>query len=268
MKISVNKTRLVGPAIVREQFNPEHLFFYLVEGSMSGYYGDKNYTLNAGEYGIVRKNRLGRQTHSKNDGYTEKVIFVFDELFLRSFQEKHKPVVRQFPSGASFLRLPEHKLILRFIESLQPYYNERGQIDQAFFNIKREELLLILLHLQPDLSGIFFDYGIPQKINLEAFMNQNYRFNVHLDRFAFMTGRSLSAFKRDFKTVFNQSPNRWLLQKRLQEAYFLISENNSKASDIYLELGFEALSHFSFAFKKMFGITPTELGRQKQTMQQ
>jgi len=28
---------------------------------------------------------------------------------------------------------------------------------------------------------------------------------------------------------------------------------------IYLDLGFEALSHFSFAFKKLFGLTPSEL---------
>jgi AraC-like DNA-binding protein len=83
---------------------------------------------------------------------------------------------------------------------------------------------------------------------------------VSLQRFAYLTGRSLSAFKRDFKAIFNDTPNRWLVQKRLQEAYFLIGEKDKKASEVYLELGFEALSHFSFAFKKQFGMTATELG--------
>jgi len=59
-----------------------------------------------------------------------------------------------------------------------------------------------------------------------------------------MTGRSLSAFKRDFKAIFNETPGRWLIQKRLQEAYFLIDKKNKKASEIYLDLGFEDLSHF------------------------
>ncbi|WP_456151986.1 helix-turn-helix domain-containing protein [Arcicella aquatica] len=44
-----------------------------------------------------------------------------------------------------------------------------------------------------------------------------------------------------------------------EEAYFLIEKKNKKPSDIYLELGFEDLSHFSFAFKKLFGKAPTEL---------
>jgi len=94
-------------------------------------------------------------------------------------------------------------------------------------------------------------------------MNRNYKFNVSVERFAYLTGRSLSGFKRDFKSIFNQTPNKWLVQKRLQEAHFLIQKKNEKPSEIYLELGFEALSHFSFAFKKLFGLTPTELAEQK-----
>ena len=35
MKASVNKTCLIGPALAQEQFIAEHLFFYLVKGTMS-----------------------------------------------------------------------------------------------------------------------------------------------------------------------------------------------------------------------------------------
>jgi AraC family transcriptional regulator, exoenzyme S synthesis regulatory protein ExsA len=91
-------------------------------------------------------------------------------------------------------------------------------------------------------------------------MNQNYQFNVNLDRFAYLTGRSLATFKRDFGKLFNTSPHQWLLQKRLQEAHYLISEKGKIASDIYLEVGFEDLSHFSYVFKKQFGYSPTAMG--------
>jgi AraC-like DNA-binding protein len=39
----------------------------------------------------------------------------------------------------------------------------------------------------------------------------------------------------------------------------LIKNENQKPVDVYLNLGFEDLSHFSFAFKKQFGIAPSEL---------
>lgn len=155
--------------------------------------------------------------------------------------------------------MKEDKLIRNFIQSLEPYYNGSDQINQTFADVKREELLLILLKNDPRLEGVFFNFGIPEKINLEEFMNRNFRFNISLERFAFLTGRSLSSFKRDFQKVFGTNPGRWLKKKRLEEAYFQISKQKEKPNDVYLAVGFEDLSHFSFAFKKEFGITPTEV---------
>src|ERR1700749_86542 len=122
MKTPVNKTCLIGPAIRPEQFIVEHLFFYLVNGKMSGYYGDKNYTLQSGEYGIVRKNRLGRMDSSKENHRAEKIIFVFDELFLKAFQEKHQINPTKFKSDDPFLQFENNELIPNFIRSLTPYY--------------------------------------------------------------------------------------------------------------------------------------------------
>ncbi|MFT4155210.1 helix-turn-helix domain-containing protein [Parafilimonas sp.] len=232
---------------------------YLAKGTMQGYDSNKNYILRSGEYCVVRKNHLARYNKQSENGEFEKVVIIFDEQFLKSFQSKHRPdLTLQLPKGA-FLRINKTALIPGFVHSLSPYYDISGKIDETFSNLKREELLLILLKVQPELADVFFDFGLPEKINLEAYMNRNYKFNVAIERFAYLTGRSLSAFKRDFKAIFNDTPNHWLVQKRLQEAYFLIGKKNQKPSDIYLDLGFENLSHFSFAFKKQFGLTPTDL---------
>ncbi len=257
------KSCYIGPEISPEQFIPEHLFLYLAKGTMYGYDGNKSFTLKSGEYCLICKNRLARYNKLKENDEFEKVAILFDETFLKQFQEKHKPDVTKFQSAEAFLQLNKSKLIPNFIRSLMPYYNGSGRIDEKFADIKREELLIILLRLQPELAGVFFDFGIPEKINLEEFMNRNYKFNVNIKRFAYLTGRSLSAFKLDFRDTFDDSPSHWLVQKRLQEAFFLIEKRNEKPSEIYLDLGFEDLSHFSFAFKKQFGLTATELAEQK-----
>ncbi|WP_255459146.1 helix-turn-helix domain-containing protein [Mucilaginibacter lacusdianchii] len=38
-----------------------------------------------------------------------------------------------------------------------------------------------------------------------------------------------------------------------------MSKQKQRPSDVYLEVGFENLSHFSFSFRKLFGMTPSEL---------
>jgi AraC-like DNA-binding protein len=109
------------------------------------------------------------------------------------------------------------------------------------------------------LKNVLFDFSAPYKIDLEAFMQKNYHFNVGLERFAYLTGRSLATFKRDFERIFHSSPRKWLQNRRLQEAYYLIAQKHQRANDVYLDLGFEDLSHFSFAFKKQFGFAPGTL---------
>jgi AraC family transcriptional regulator, exoenzyme S synthesis regulatory protein ExsA len=249
----------IDPEISAEHFIPEHVFLYVIKGAMNCYDGNKTYTVKSGECAIARKNRLGRYKKVKVDDEIEKIFVFFDETFLKMFQKKHNPTILKFNSTDTFVKTNTTVLIPTFVASILPYYYGGGKIDAKFADIKREELLMILLQSQPELSGIFFDYGIPGKINLEEFMNRNYNFNVSTERFAYLTGRSLSSFKRDFKTTFNQTPTHWLVQKRLQEAHFLINKKNKKPSEIYLDLGFENLSHFSFAFKKLFGMPPNDL---------
>jgi AraC-like DNA-binding protein len=47
------------------------------------------------------------------------------------------------------------------------------------------------------------------------------------------------------------------MEKRLELAHYQIREKKRKPSDVYLESGFENLSHFGYAFRKRYGYAPT-----------
>lgn len=263
MKITEIKSCYLGPLISPEQFIAEHIFLFLIKGKIDGYDGNKLTTLLPGECCIARKNQLIRYNKQKDNAEFEKIVIVLDEVFLKNFIAKHKLPYSNYASNEAFLTVKKDALIASFVQSLHSYYDAEGIMPQRFVDVKREELLLILLQLHPEYTNILFDFGIPGKIDLAAFMNKHYRFNVAIERFAYLTGRSLSAFKRDFKITFNDTPNRWLMRKRLEEAYFLLAKKGFRPSDIYLDLGFEDFSHFSFAFKKQFGHTPTQISETK-----
>jgi len=77
-----------------------------------------------------------------------------------------------------------------------------------------------------------------------------------MEEIASFTGRSLSTFKRDFKKISDLPPQKWLIQRRLRAAYEKIKEDGKRVSDVYMEVGFKNLSHFSVAFKKQYGFSP------------
>ncbi|WP_343673640.1 AraC family transcriptional regulator [Chitinophaga sp.] len=246
MKLDQIKSCYIGPHISPEAFIAEHFFIYLLKGKMEGFDGHKSYALWPGQYCMVRKNHLARYNKQKDEGVFEKIVVIFDEAFLKAYQQKHAVSSNTYVSNDVFIHLNKTDLIP------QLFLQEED-------STTRERLLTILLKANPGLENILFDFGIPAKIDLEAYMNRNFRFNVAIQRFAYLTGRSLTAFKQDFKRVFNDTPGRWLLQKRLKEAYFLIDKQGQRPSDVYLEVGFEDLSHFSYTFKKLFGFPPTQL---------
>jgi AraC-like DNA-binding protein len=76
----------------------------------------------------------------------------------------------------------------------------------------------------------------------------------------------LSSFKRDFQKQYNESPGKWLLNKRLEYSSVLIRNNNMSISQIVFESGFEDISHFSRSFKTKFGISPTQFRQQSQSL--
>lgn len=249
----------VSPSLSTEQFIPNHTFTYLVKGTIAAYDGTKEYKLHAGESSIGQRNRLAKYTKQPDNGAFRKIYIPFDQEFLKSASKQHNLAATGPKPSNTFFRIKKNELVDSFIQSLTPYFNESGIIEQQFLEIKRHELLLVLLKINPELANVFFDFGDPQKIDLEEFMNRNFRFNVTIDRFAYLTGRSLSGFKRDFEKIFNATPSHWLVQRRLEEAHYLINKKGKRPSDIYLDLGFEDLSHFSFAFKKLFGKKPSEI---------
>ncbi|MFC3559097.1 helix-turn-helix domain-containing protein [Pedobacter jamesrossensis] len=259
MKDSNIQSCHLGPEISPESLIQEHYFLYLLKGSMKAYDGHKNYEINPGDCYLARKNHLVRYTKLKDNGSFEKIIITFDEPFLQEFFQRHAYRVQAPNKQDAYLSIEQNKLIKNYIQSLAPYYSGDQKLDETFATIKREELLLILLKSEPDLANIFFNFGMPHKVELETYMNRNFRFNVSLKRFAYLTGRSLSSFKRDFQKTFGVQPGQWLKKKRLEEAYFQISQQHQKPSVVYLEVGFEDFSHFSFAFKKEFGKSPSTL---------
>ncbi|PZU25357.1 MAG: AraC family transcriptional regulator [Chryseobacterium sp.] len=259
MKESNIASCYMSPSPSAEQFIPDHCFMYLVSGSMLVYDGHKEYKISSGDYGIGRRNHLAKYTKLPDDGAFKKMFILFEQDFLKTFKDTYGFNAEKNTSTDAIIPLAKNKLVKNFMESTTPYFNEDGFMEEPFFNVKRTELLLVLLKVNPELANVLFDFTTPEKINLEEFMNRNYRFNVSIERFAYLTGRSLSAFKRDFEKIFHATPKHWLVQKRLEEAYYLINKKGKKPSEIYLDLGFENFSHFSFAFKKLFGHPPTKL---------
>ncbi|WP_426668023.1 helix-turn-helix domain-containing protein [Mucilaginibacter sp. McL0603] len=244
-----------------EQFVPEHTIGYIISGEMVTCDSEGTQTFKKGDLYFCRRNHLAKYTKIPPEGGDfRSVSMFFGQHILRNFSLEYGNKADSQVATPGFRMLPDEPALKYFMDSLrayEPILRQKGT--EQLLTVKLNEAVLILLKSNPDLKNILFDFSEPGKIDLEEFMEKNFHFNIDLERFAYLTGRSLSTFKRDFEKIYHMTPSRWLVQRRLQEAHYMIKEKKQQVSDVYLELGFENLSHFSFAFKKQYGISPSQL---------
>jgi len=190
------------------------------------------------------------------------VVMKLPTASVRAYYAQNPPVAAR-PASAELLLFPESPLLQSLFASLLPYLELEYRLPEKLLAVKITEVIEILRSLDPNSDGVLADFSEPGKIDLVEFMEANYRFNIPLAKFSYLTGRSLTTFKRDFKKAFQLSPQRWLTQKRLALAHYQLAEKSRKPVELYLEVGFENLAHFSYAFKKQFGYSPTALAGQR-----
>ncbi|OUO51815.1 AraC family transcriptional regulator [Parabacteroides sp. An277] len=186
-------------------------------------------------------------------------------IFLSFTRPFLKEMYRQFesykapantPKLEGVVKLPKTVELASLFASMTPYFDPDVKPQDDFMQLKLQEGLLALLHIDLRFAPTLFDFSQPWKIDILDFMNQNYMYEFTLEELAHYTGRSLATFKRDFKKVSDLTPEKWLIRKRLEVAYALIKKGGKKVADVYAEVGFKNQSHFSTAFKKAYGVSP------------
>lgn len=236
------------------------VFGYQQAGSLVVYDGKKTFSFGKGSFWLAVKNRVARFTKIPPDrGDFKSISITFSDAILRQVSSDYGQHSDKKVYSPPVIVLKKDSLYRSFFKKIEAYQDVSTTDAEETISLKLVEALSILLKVQPELKDILFDFEEPYKIDLAAFMEENYKFNLPITKFAYLTGRSLSSFKRDFWRIYQNTPAQWLQKRRLDAAYFLIREKKRTPSDVYVELGFEDLSHFSHTFKKQFSINPSEL---------
>ena len=243
----------------RELILPYPALLRVLSGEVRIAGAERSYTFLAGDTVLLPRNQLGRMSKLPLDGQPCIAISVLFRKERLQHYYAHHPLKLTMQYDNQPKRFPAHPLLKSLFDSLLPYFDLADALPEDIAVRKVDEAIRVLRAIDEDVDGLLGNFDEPGKLDLVDFMERNYMFNLPLEKFGYLTGRSLTTFKKDFNKAFNTSPGRWLTRKRLELAHYQIVEKKRKPSEVYLEVGFEDLSHFSFAFKKNFGYNPTRL---------
>ncbi len=159
-------------------------------------------------------------------------------------------------SGEKF---PTPASITLFWQSLIPWLHTISSPNAALQHIKAQEFFALLAASEV-ISSVFRVVKSERKAaqNIRQFMEEHYDKPLSVADYAYLTGRSESTFRREFKIKFGTTPRQWIIQKRLEKANSLLQTTSKDVTQVAVDVGYENVSHFISEYKKQYGYTPKQ----------
>jgi AraC family transcriptional regulator, exoenzyme S synthesis regulatory protein ExsA len=244
-------------------WSKHNYFLYVVRGKKMWQSSRAKYCVQEGEAIFVKKGaNIIHQFFE--EGFCSLMIFVPDHFISTVIKENVAPIQKCSTENTdSVIYLHIDEVLSAYFASVLSYFAKEKQPPGNLLEIKFKELILNLLlspHNKP-LCSFFKSLCDKSKTSIREIMESNFIYNMKLEEFAYLSGRSLTAFKKDFINAFNCTPGKWLLKRRLEHAKYLLEVTDNNINELVFETGFENASHFIKVFKRAYGITPLQFNK-------
>lgn len=253
-------TQVCKEELFKDVYFAANSLYYVESGSAILHTLNERITIKKGEIVLIKQHsKLNIQKFKDKEGNDFKsiIFYLFPDFVTEFLKQTKQNKIQSNILSSSIIHLGKHTHLKIFCESLLPLFDKQ-QLNNDLIKQKTFEALHHLSDQNKNFFSFLLENSKPIKIDLYEFMIHIAVYSYSVSDLAKLTGRSLSAFKRDFAVIFETTPHQWLLDKKIDYAEKLLKQK-MKASDIYIMLGFNELSHFSSAFKKKKGVSPTLL---------
>lgn len=150
-------------------------------------------------------------------------------------------------------------LLENFKRSISLLIDNPELADETIIEAKIKEFVLLMTRSQElsnqnqFLSNLFS----PLNLSFKSTIQSNLYANLTLDELAKLAHMSLSSFKRKFRAVYNESPQKYISQKKIEKAAQLLKLDHHRISDIAYDVGFESIATFNRNFTRYYGMSPS-----------
>ncbi|WP_276480252.1 helix-turn-helix domain-containing protein [Paraflavitalea pollutisoli] len=241
-------------------FLKEDAVLFVLDGQVNARHGDHNRKLNVHDFVFFKKGTLLECAPSMPQ--SEMLLFVLKhELTLQFAAMTNKPAKTNTPAGPLAWGDMDQSLAA-FCQGIREQLNTQGTIPEPLLSIRGLELMFQLSSKCPVIGSLIMDCRERYIRDIPAMIEEKLMDDVPVPQLARLAGRSLSSFRRDFFSIYNMAPSKWIRQKKLEKAQLLLLNTNLTITEICYTMGFQSNAHFCRIFKSCFGYRPSDTRRQ------
>ena len=241
-------------------FLEQHLLYVVLGGSVKLTCGRQSWRVGKNEMILLRRAQSVsyEKQGSEETGLFESQLFAINDELLKDFLTSQQVVIPAMTEEYGAQVSPMSERLVAYCWSLAPYFNDPSQVNPGLLRLKVMELLYNVMDCSKNIFRQMLQLRQPVKTDIHRVVEENYTSPISLDELAYLSGRSLSSFKRDFQDIYGESPARWIREKRLAKAHEMLRSSSLSVADVAYSLGFENPTHFSRIFKQQYGYAPSQ----------
>ena len=255
------RAKMNAPATQQSELQDLACFFYIVNGTLEAVESHGSYRMSSKEALLKRcGNYVSHFQKSDTGEDCEAVAIYFFPDVLHEIYKNEIPAFLKYPAkDVAPQKVVANELIDKYINNLFIYFQNPELIDEELAVLKLKELILILLKSEKyeSVHQFLSDIFSPHTLQFKSIIENNLFSNISIEELAFISNKSLSSFKREFKKVYNETPARYVKKMRLEHASGLLISGSESISGIAYESGFVDVTTFSANFQDYFGTSPS-----------
>jgi AraC-like DNA-binding protein len=246
----------------------DHVILVVLEGIYIVRYGDQEYPVRKNEMALLHKGiaieyeKYGEENSGHVLDYM--MFFLKDELLHEFMKISSFSSSQPAPSAPTAVHSVNERL-LSYVASLKPYFEEPEAIQDELIKLKMLELLFDILDADKGLLNQILQLRQQRPTSIVEVVEKNILNPVSLQDLAYLSGRSLSTFKREFRKIYNEPAIQWIRNRRLEKAKELLSHSGISITEVCYATGFENVSHFSKVWKQKYGFPPSAMRKRSAT---
>lgn len=243
-------------------FLEEHLLMMVLDGTATLTYGKQTYVVHKNEMFLLKK---ATSVHYEKEGNPDhadifdSLMFCLKDELLKEFLTLQNVSIPQMTEEIKNTVNPMDECLIAFAHSLKPYFNNAASINPELLRLKVMEMLYNVSACSKNIFRQILLLKQPIRMDIRQVVELHYASPVTVSELAYLSGRSLSSFKRDFQNTYNMPPAQWIRERRLSKAKEMLQNTKLPVSEVCYSLGFENPTHFSRIFKEQYGISPSDI---------
>lgn len=241
---------------------------YVLKGRKYIYYGDTRYEVNRGEVFYMNIGNHYIEDVPEAGRPFEQITFFYSPEMLNeilnnlsqnyNLEINNNHICDNCTYAPGHVVFPAWSTVKNFFGTINQYLKEDVLTNEPIAEKLKTTELISLIMSNPDCcikTRILSNIDVSAE-NFELIVRQNIFNDIGIDELAKLCGKSLTSFKKEFKKLFNESPHKWLIKKRLTHSRLLLMSTNKSVARIGTECNFPNTSHYIKLFKKEYGLTP------------